>query len=96
MRNIFITWKLVYIANCTSGILIDQRMLSPKEEVTENIFWMFINYLMKYGKPRKVYVRDEYMQDHLQDLCERIGVMLKVKGTLKGIDDFEKEYLRRS
>lgn len=88
--------KLLIIADRTSGMLIDQNMLSPKDEVTENIFGIFINYLMQAGKPKIVYVRDKYMQDYLENLCERIGVSLKVKGKLKAIDAFEKSYLRRA
>jgi len=87
--------KLLIIADRTSGMLIDQNVLSPKDEVTENILGIFINYLTQAGKPKTVYVRDNYMQDYLENLCERIGVSLKVKGKLKAIDAFEKAYLRR-
>ncbi|HEY5583190.1 MAG TPA: hypothetical protein VIK78_01710 [Ruminiclostridium sp.] len=87
--------NLLIIADCKSGMLIEQNMLSPKDDVIENILGILINYLMQMGKPKTVYVRDEYMQDYLKDLCERIGVFLKVKGKLKAIDKFEKEYLKR-
>lgn len=87
--------NLLIIADRKSGIIIDQNMLSPKDEIIENIFGMFINYMMQNGKPKTVYVRDEYIQDYLADLCDRIGVLLKVKGKLKAIDAFEKLYSRR-
>lgn len=87
--------NLLIIADCKSGMLIDQNMLSPKDEVIEHIFGIFINYLMQKGKPKTVYVRDEYIQDCLKDLCERIGVLLKVKGKLRAIDTFEQAYLSR-
>ena len=88
--------NMLIIADCKSGMLIDQNMLSPKDEVIENILGIFINYLMQKGKPKTVYVRDEYMQDYLGNLCEKIGVLLKVKGKLKAIDSFEKSYMGRS
>lgn len=84
--------NLLIIADCKSGMLIDQNMLSPKDEVVQNI-GIFINYLMQNGKPKTVYVRDEYIKDYLENLCEKIGVLLKVKGKLKAIDAFEKGYL---
>jgi hypothetical protein len=74
-------------------MLIDQNMLSPKDDVAENVLGIFINFLMQNGKPKTVYIRDEYMKDCLVGLCEKIGVLLKVKGKLKSIDTFEKEYL---
>jgi hypothetical protein len=76
-------------------MLIEQNMLSPKDNVIDNILGVFINYLIQMGKPKTVYVRDEYIHDYLKNLCERIGVVLKVKGRLKAIDTFEKSYLRR-
>ncbi|HEY5587328.1 MAG TPA: hypothetical protein VIK86_00070 [Candidatus Paceibacterota bacterium] len=85
--------KPLIIADCKSGMLIDQNMLSPKDEVVQNIFGIFINFLMQNGKPKTVYVRDEYIKDYLENLCEKIGVSLKVKGKLKAIDAFEKGYL---
>jgi len=86
--------NLLIIADHKSGLLINQNMLSPNDEITDNIFGIFINYLMQYGKPKTVYVRDVYSEDYLTDLCGRIGVLLKVKGKLKAIDAFEKSYLR--
>jgi len=85
--------KLLIIADCKSGMVIDQNMLSPKDEVVQNILGIFINFMMQNGKPKTVYVRDEYIKDYLENLCEKIGVLLKVKGKLKAIDAFEKGYL---
>ena len=87
--------NLLIIADRKSGMLIDQNMLSPKDKVAQNILEIFINYLMQIGKPKTVYIRDEYIQDYLKDLCEKIGISLKVKGKLKAIDAFEKSYLGR-
>ncbi|MBZ9606313.1 hypothetical protein G9F73_000455 [Clostridium estertheticum] len=87
--------NLLIIADRKSGMLIDQNMLSPKDKVAQNILEIFINYLMQIGKPKTVYIRDEYIQDYLKDLCDKIGVLLKIKGKLKAIDAFEKSYLRR-
>ncbi len=87
--------NLAILADHLDGIIIDQNMLTPKDDVIEYIFGMFINYVMEYGKPRIVYIRDEYIQDYLQDLCEKIGVSLKIRDNLRTIDMFEQEYLRR-
>ena len=54
--------NMLIIADCKSGVIIDQNMLSPKDEVIENILGIFINYLKQTGKPKAVYVRDVYMQ----------------------------------
>jgi len=86
--------NMLIIADCKSGVIIDQNMLSPNDEVIENILGIFINYLKQTGKPKAVYVRDDYMKGFLENLCGRIGVVLKVKGKLKAIDSFEKSYMR--
>ena len=85
--------KLLIIAECKSGMLVDQSMMSPKDDIVQNVLGIFVNFLMQHGKPKTVYVRDEYMKDCLVALCEEIGILLKVKGKLKAIDAFEKEYL---
>lgn len=87
--------NLLIIADHKTGLIIDQNTLSPKDEIVQNIFGIFINYLMQYGKPKTVYIRDEYIEDYLVDSCEKYGISLKINGKLKAIDEFEKSYLRR-
>lgn len=36
--------NLLLIADCKSGQLVDQNMLSPKDDLIQNIFGIFINY----------------------------------------------------
>ena len=86
--------NLLMIADCGSGMIVDQRLLNPKDNIIENILGIFVDYLLKMGRPKTVYVRDEYIEDYLKDLCGRINVKLKVKGVLKALDALEKELSR--
>ncbi|HHU32639.1 MAG: DUF7309 domain-containing protein [Zhaonellaceae bacterium] len=86
--------RLLLIADCKSRRILDQHLLSPKDDVIQNIFGIFINYLLHEGKPKTVYVRDHYIEDYLQDLCEKLGISLKVKGKLKTIDFFERNLMK--
>jgi len=85
--------KLLILADNKKGIIIDQDVLSPKDDEIQSIFGIFINYLLQAGKPKTVYVRDRYIEDYLKDLCDRLGVSLKVKGYLRTIDSFERGFL---
>ncbi len=87
--------NLLILADRKSGIIIDQNMLSPEDNLTNNVLNIFINYVMQKGKPKTLCVRDEYMLDLLQDLCDRIGVTIKVNEKLKVIDSFEKSFSMR-
>lgn len=87
--------NLLIIADCKSGVIIDQNILSPEEDIIENVLGIFINYVLQCGKPKTVYVRDEHMRNYLLDLCRRIGVILKVKGKLKEIDKVERSFYKR-
>ena len=87
--------NLLLLADHKSSLIIDQNMLSPQDDVIQNILGMLINYLMQRGKPKTIYVRDEYVHDYIKDLCERIGIIVKEKGKLKAIDNFEREFMRR-
>ena len=49
--------KLLIIAECKSGMFIDQSMLSPKDDVVQNVLGIFIKFLMQNGKLKTVYVR---------------------------------------
>jgi len=84
--------KLLILADSREGIILDQDVLSPKDDEIQNIFGIFINYLLQVGKPKVIYARDRYIEDYLKDLCDRLGISLKVKGYLRAIDVVEEDF----
>ncbi len=87
--------NLLIIADRGSGMIVNQTMLTPKDKIIDNVLGIFVDYLMQMGKPKTVYIRDEFMEDYLKDLCNRINITLKVKGKLKVLDAVEKELSRQ-
>mgnify|MGYP001272963617 FL=1 len=73
-------------------MLINQDMLSPTDNDIQAIFNVVIYPMMEFGRPEKIIVRDEYIYYILKDLCERTKVKLEIKGKLKSIDSFVKEF----
>lgn len=80
------------IADCESGMVIDQKMLSPEDDDVQEFMIALINYIMRYGKPKTIFVRDEYGESILTDICEKININLKIKGNLNFIDTFVREF----
>lgn len=46
------------------------------------------------GRPKTIFVRDEYIESLLSDLCKRAEINLKIKGNLKCIDEFVRSFSR--
>jgi hypothetical protein len=84
--------RICIIASRTNGMIIDQSMLSPDDDEIQAIFNMVVNYISNIGKPKTIFVRDEYIMSILKNLCERINIELKIKGRLKVVDNFVKEF----
>lgn len=84
--------RICIMANRANGIIIDQYMLLPDDDDIQEIFNMTINYILNIGKPKTIFVRDEYIMGILKKLCDRINIELKIKGRLNAIDNFVKEF----
>jgi hypothetical protein len=87
--------KLLIIADHNKGMLIEQKMLSPKDDAVQEILGMLVDYFMNKGKPKMIYVRDEDTRSLLSDLCERTSVTIKIKGILDAIDTFAESFRNR-
>lgn len=84
--------RLCILASRTNGMIINQSMISPDDDEIQEIFNMIINHILNIGKPKTIFVRDEYIMSILKNLCDRINVKLKIKGKLAAIDDFVQEF----
>lgn len=71
---------------------IDQYLLAPEDDEVQYVLDMVINYILNIGKPRRIFVRDEYLLYLLTDLCERGKIDLQVKERLKAIDRFVESF----
>lgn len=87
--------KLCLMADNKTGLMLDQDMLSPEDDDVQCILDMVINYIFQMGRPKVIYVRDDIVGSLLVDLCEKTNIDLKIKGKLKAIDSFYKEFTTR-
>ncbi|WP_026485660.1 DUF7309 domain-containing protein [Caldanaerobius polysaccharolyticus] len=82
--------RICVLADSRTGIVLDQKLLSPKDDEISEILRMIIDYILQTGKPKRVYVRDEYIRSIIEDICNNINIELKIRGRLNAIDNFIK------
>ncbi|WP_202709364.1 DUF7309 domain-containing protein [Sporosalibacterium faouarense] len=85
--------RICILADHKRGLVMDQSMLSPEADDIDEMFGIIINYIMQRGKPRTIFIRDEYIMCILKDLCETLGIKLKIRGRLSVIDNFIKMFI---
>ena len=86
--------KLIVIADKKTGILIEHNMMMPEGDQIKQILDFFVGFIMKSGKPKSIYVRDEYIHDLLSDLCKRINIKIIISEKLLSIDPFAENIFR--
>ncbi len=77
--------RLCIIADL-NGIILDQNMLGPENDEIQEVLDMTIDFILNNGKPKCIYVRDEYYQSMLKDLCKQTKIRLEVQSRLNAID----------
>jgi hypothetical protein len=83
---------LLALADFRTGAIINQEMLMPGGDHVEAIIKMIVSYILEYGKPQKIFVRDEYMASILSDLCSKIKISLQEQSFLEALDEFTKAF----
>lgn len=78
--------RLCLLADRDSGYILDQEMLTPSNDDIQEILKSIINYTRVIGRPKSLYVRDEYTKSVLRHLCKKLDIELKVKEKLIVID----------
>jgi hypothetical protein len=87
--------KLLVIADSKTGIMLHYNVMLPEDDEIQQIVDFFIDFILSRGKPRTIYVRDEYMQDLLSDLCKRINIKILISEELPSIDMFAERIIRQ-
>jgi len=87
--------KLIVIADSKTGILLHYNVMLPEDDEIQQILDFFIDFILDKGKPKTIYVRDEYMQDLLSDLCKKINTKILISEELPSIDTFAESIIRQ-
>lgn len=67
---------MAMLADRDSGMILDQRMISPEKVEEGGELDLLVGYIQTYGRPAAVYVRGERNACLLRDICGKIGVRL--------------------
>jgi hypothetical protein len=87
--------KLLVIADSKTGIMLHYNVMLPEDDEIQQILDFFIDFILDKGKPKTIYVRDEYMQDLLSDLCKKINTKILISEELPSIDTFAESIIRQ-
>lgn len=84
--------KLILIVDHYDGLIKGQSFFMPEDDEIQVIMELFINYIMEYGRPREVYIRNPFIENILKDTCDICGVKLIMKESLEVVDAFMDDF----
>jgi hypothetical protein len=83
--------RLLVLLDRKNRILLNQKLLDKKIKSEEAVTDELINYISKYGKPGKLFVRDRYFVCYVDSLCSQLGVSITFGKGMLGIDEFAEQ-----
>ena len=81
---------LFYVVDTSTGAVIYSNVLTPYDDIPNEIFDMFDEIIEKCGKPKQIFVSDRKLEACLFDLCEKTKIKFAVKSTLPNADKARK------
>lgn len=83
--------RLLVLFDRNGGIPLDQKILDIKTKNEDAVIDALINYIDKYGKPGKLFVRDRYFLCYVNSLCSQLGVPITHGKGMNFIDEFAEQ-----
>ncbi len=80
--------QMFVMADIKTEMMINYEMVQPEDNKVQLVLDILIDYILKNGRPKTIYVRDDKMTGIIADLCKRIDVKLIEQLNLPIIDDF--------
>lgn len=82
-----------FIADRKSGFVISHDLINKNDYKSEMEYIIesteiLINYFYKFGRPKRIYVRDEESKMYLKEIVDKAQIKLTVRPKLKAIDEF--------
>lgn len=82
-----------FIADRKSGFVISHDLINKNDYKSEMEYIiesaeLLINYFYKFGRPKRIYVRDEESKIYLKEIADKAQIKLTVRPKLKTIDEF--------
>ncbi len=80
--------QIVALADHDEGIIEDHKILSPEDNVDEEIINLLANYIKSHGRPRVLIIRKQGIYNKIKDLCHKINLRIEERDNLEILDDF--------
>ena len=71
------------------GILLEQKLIDKEISNDEVVIDTLADYITKYGRPSKLFVRDRYFLSYVDYFCYLLEVQVSCGRGLIYIDEFE-------
>ncbi|SKA96650.1 hypothetical protein SAMN05443428_1226 [Caloramator quimbayensis] len=84
--------RLCILSDIKNGMVLQQHVMVPEDDEINVIFNVVISYILKMGIPKTIYVRDKYMYCIIKDLCQKVGIELKISQQLPAVDFFVESF----
>jgi len=79
--------RVAMIAERENGLVVDQHVPTPDQGDAECMLRQLVAFILKYGKPKTIYVRDAFSANILADSCEHLEIGLVIWPQLDIIDN---------
>lgn len=80
--------KLLLLVDHYEGVIVGQHFFVPGNDEIQIIMELFINYIMEFGRPMEIYIRNPFIENILKHTCEICGIKLTMTKTLEVVDAF--------
>ena len=78
--------RLLLLTNHNDFNVYFQKLITPKDDEIQEMVSALINFILQYGVPKLVYVRDEYTKSILFNLCRKLKIKINIREKLNSID----------
>ena len=80
--------RLIAFADRKSGMPFGIEIVRDGEETVEKIIDMFVSYIEQFGRPTRIYIRNDIARYYVGDLCEKLEIKLIEGEGIPALDEF--------
>ena len=79
--------RMCILADSISGLMVDQYMIDPEASVADHALGMLVKHINEYGKPLRIFTRNEAIGCYIRELCRKIDIELIEDAVLITVND---------
>ena len=85
------TSRLIALADRQTGISLDSELVRDGEETVNGILNMFISHVTRFGRPSRIYIRNDLALGYIEDLCGKLKIKVVEGEGMPALDSFYAE-----